>query len=194
MSSTMGISNHALDTFVAQEMSKLTQLSIESLAEEFPNSDKWFAQFVLRRIFQAHVLDEKVALAFAIIRRTHAALQEWEFANAAAQGDLRSVGTYFSVLRHFESCISAVWQGLEFARKSLGQDLFKKGYGSVYERLNWVYNVSRHFDPQALSQGDLHRVWLSDQAIHTREQTVSYDELREAIRMLAHVSEKVGGT
>ena len=193
MSSTMGISNYALDTFVAQEMSKLTQLSIDSLAEEFPNTDNWFAQFVLRRILQARVPDEKSALAFAIIRRTHAALQEWEFAYAGAQGNLRSVGTYFSVLRHFESCISAVWQGLEFARKSLGQDLFKKGDGSVYERLNWVYNVSRHFDPHSLSQGDLHRVWLSDQAVHTREQTVNYDELREAIRMLARVSEKVVG-
>jgi len=175
-------------------MSKLTQLSISPLAEEFPNADNWFAQFVLRRIFHAHVPDEKAALAFAIVRRTHAALQEWELAGAAAQGDLRSVGTYFDALRHLESCISSVWQGLEFARKSLGQDLFKKGDGSAYERLNWVYNVSRHFDPQALSQGDLHRVWLSDTAIHTREQTVSFDELRESIRILARVSEKVAST
>ena len=190
----MGISNYALDTFVAQDMSKLTQLSIKSLAEEFPNADKWFAQFVLRRIFQAHVPDEKAALAFAIIRRTHASLQEWELASAAAQGDLRSIGTFFSVLRHLESCISSVWQGLEFARKSLAQDLFKQGDGSAYERMNWVYNVSRHFDPEALPQGDTHRVWLSDQAMHTREQTVSFDELREAIRMLARVSEKVAGT
>lgn len=189
----MGISNYALDTFVAQDMSKLTQLSITSLTEEFPNADKWFAQFVLRRIFQAHVPDEKAALAFAIIRRTHAALQEWELASAAAQGDIRSLGTYFSVLRHLESCISSVWQGLEFARKSLGQELFKKGDDSAYERMNWVYNVSRHFDPEALPQGDLHRVWLSDQAMHTREQTVSFDELREAIRMLARISEKVAG-
>lgn len=187
----MGISIYALDRFVAQDMSKLTKLSIKSLAEEFPNADKWFAQFVLRRIFQAHVPDEKTALAFAIIRRTHAALQEWEFAGAAAQGDLRSVGTYFNVLRHLESCISAVWQGLAFARKSLGQELFKKGDGTVYECINWVYNVSRHFDPEALPQGDLHRVWLSDQAMHTREQTISFDELREAIRMLARISEKV---
>lgn len=189
----MGISNYALDKFVAQDMSKLTQLSIKPLTEEFPNSDKWFAQFALRRIFQAHVPDERAALAFAIIRRAHASLQEWELASVAAQGNLRSVGTYFSVLRHLENCISSVWQGLEFARKSLGQDIFKKGDGSIYERMNWIYNVSRHFDPEALPQGDTHRVWLSDQAIHTREQTVSFDELREAIRMLARISERVAG-
>lgn len=189
----MGISNYALDTFVAQDMSKLTRLSIKSLAEEFPNADKWFAQFVMRKIFQAHVPDEKVALAFAIIRRTHASLQEWELASAAAQGDLRSVSTYFSVLRHLESCISSIWQGLEFARKSQGLVLFTKGDGSGYERINWVYNVSRHFDPEDLPQGDIHRVWLSDQAMHTREKMVSFDELREEIKMLARVSEKVAG-
>jgi hypothetical protein len=187
----MGITNYALDMFVAQDMSKLTQLSIKSLAEEFPNADNWFARFFLRKIFQAHMTDEKAVLAFAIVRRTRAALQEWELASAAAQGDLRSISTFFTVLRHLESCIGFVWQGLEFVRKSLGQDLFKKGDGSAYERINWVYNVSRHFDPEALPQGDTLRVWLSDQAIHTREQTVCFDELREAIRMLARVSEKV---
>ena len=94
----MGISNYALDTFVARDMSKLTKLSVNSLAGEFPSADSWFAQFVLRRIFQAHVPDEKAALAFAIVRRAYAALQEWELASAAAQGDLRSVATYFRVL------------------------------------------------------------------------------------------------
>ena len=174
-------------------MSRLSQLSIQSLAKEFPSADKWLAQFVLRRMFQAHVPEEKAALAFAIIRRTHAALQEWELANAAAQGDLRSIGTYFSVLRHLESCISSIWQGLEFARKSIDESLFMRGDGSAYERMNWVYNVSRHFNPEALPQGDTHRVWLSDQAIHTREKVVSFVELREAIRMLARVSEEIVG-
>lgn len=188
----MGISNYALDTFVAQEMSKLTRLTIESLSQDFPNADNWFTQFVLRRIFQARVSDDKAPLAFAIIRRTHAALQEWELASSAAHGNLRSVAVYFSVLRHLESCVSAVWQGLEFGRRSVGQNLFQKGDGSVYQRLNWVYNVSRHFEPEALQQGDLHRVWLSDQAVHTREHSVSFDELREAIKMLARISDEVG--
>lgn len=188
----MGISNYALDTFVAQDMSRLTKLSIKSLAEEFPNADKWFAQFALRRIFQGHVPDEKAALAFVILRRTHAALQEWEHANVAAQGDLRSIAIYFSVLRHLEGCISAVWQGLAFARKSLADDLYKKGDGSTYERINKIYNVSRHFDPERdLPQGDTHRVWLSDHAIHAREQEVTFDELREVIQMLARISEKL---
>lgn len=189
----MGISNYALDTFVAQDMSKLTQLGVNSLAAELPSADSWLATFVLRRILHAHMPDDKAALAFAILRRAHAALQEWELASAASKGDVRSVATYFTVLRHVEACLSAVWQGLEFARKSLGQSFFTKGDGSVYERMNWMYNVSRHFDPQALQPGDMHRVWLSDHAIHTREQMLAFDELRESVRILVRISDRLGG-
>lgn len=189
----MGISNYALDTFVAQDMSKLKHLTINSLADEFPSADDWLGRFVLGRIFHAQVPDDKAALAFAIVRRTHAAVQEWELASAAARGNLRSVGNYFSILRHIESCISSVWQGLEFGRKSIEEILFARGDGSVYERLNWVYNVSRHFDPQGLPQGDLHRTWLSDEAIHTREHLVLFAELRDVIAMLGRISGQVSG-
>ncbi|MFK3741565.1 hypothetical protein [Massilia sp. TN1-12] len=190
----MGITNYALDTFAAQEMSKLKHLSIISLADDFPSAHAWLAQLVLSRIFHGHVPDEKAALAFAIVRRTHAALQEWELASAAAKGNLRSVGNYFSILRHVESCISSTWQALEFGRKPMGEVLFtKEGEHNVYKRLNWVYNVSRHFDPQALPQGDLHRTWLSDDAIHTREHLVLFAELRDVIAMLGRISNHVSG-
>jgi hypothetical protein len=48
------------------------------------------------------------------------------------------------MLRHLESCIASLWQGLEFSRRALDTKLFEKGDGSVYERLNWLYNVGRH--------------------------------------------------
>lgn len=187
----MGISDYALDTFVAQEMSKITRLEIESLAGEFPNADTWLVEFVTLRIFHSHVPKEKAALVFAIIRRAHAAVQEWELASAAALGNMRHIGAYFRVLRHLESCISATWQGLEFARRSLKIDLFTKNEVNVYTRLNWVYNTFRHFDPEMLPEGDLHRTWLSNDAIHTREHVVQFTELREEVALLARVSEKL---
>ena len=190
----MRLSNYALDTFVAQDMSKLKKLSVDSLVGEFQSADCWLEHFVHHQIFQAHISGDKTALAFVIVRRAHVALQEWELTSTAAQGDPRNIGIYFSVLHHLEACLSAVWQGLEFARKSLAEDLFKRGDGGQYERMNWLYNTSRHFDPMALHAGDLHRVWLSDDSMHTREHALSFDELREAVRMLARVAEKVAGS
>lgn len=189
----MGISNFALDSFVSQDLSKLTSVSMQSLANEFPDADHWFAQFVVRRILHGHVSDEKAPLVFAIVRRTHAALDEWELARTASTGNLRTPAVYFSLLRHLEACITAIWQGLEFGRKAIGQELFQKADGTVYQRLNWIYNASRHFDPEDLPKGDLHKVWLTNEGIHTREHAVTFQELRETISMLARISDKSAG-
>ena len=189
----MPLSNYALDAFVAQDLSKLTACAPQTLTGAFPDRAHWFNQFVLRRILQNHVADEKAALAFVLVRRAEAALDEWEAACETAKDDVRQPSTYFKLLRHLESCISALWQGLEFGRKAVGTALFQKGDASVYERLNWIYNVSRHFDPEALLVGDLHRVWVTNDGVHTREHALAFDEIREALQLLGRVAEKVGG-
>lgn len=187
------LTDYALDAFVSQEMSKLTACAPESLASEYPEHIHWLNQFVLRRIFHNHVSEEFAALAFILVRRTEAALDEWELACAAAH-DVRKPSGYFKMLRHLENCISALWQGLEFSRRALNKKLFEKGDGSVYERLNWVYNVARHFDPQELPSGDLHRLWMSNNGLHSREHSVTFSEVRDAIKFLAGMVDTYAGS
>lgn len=189
----MPLSHYALDTFVAQEMSKLTACAPQSLATDFPERNHWFNQFVLRRIFHNHVSDEHAALAFVLVRRAAAALDEWELACEAAQ-DVRNPSGYFKMLRHLESSVSALWQGLDFCRRALEMKLFERGDGSVYERLNLVYNVSRHFNPQDLPSGDLHRLWISNDGLHSRECSVTFSELRDSIKFLAGMVDKLAGS
>lgn len=189
----MPLTHYALDTFVSQEMSKLTACAPESLAAELPEHSHWLNQFVLRRILHNHVREEHAALAFVLVRRAEAAIDEWELACAAAS-DVRSPSGYFKMLRHMESCIAALWQGLEFSRRALQTTLFEKGDGSVYERLNWLYNVGRHFDPQGLPSGDLHRLWISNDRLNSREHSVTFVELRDAIKFLASMVEQLAGS
>ena len=139
----MPISNFGLDEFVSQELSKLTACAPQTLAEAFPYREDWLTHFVLRRMFQNHIPSDRAGAAFVLVRRTYAALDEWELACTTSTGDVHKPAVYFKLLRHLEGCLSALYQGLEFARKSIGTKLFEKGDGSVYERLNWVYNVSR---------------------------------------------------
>jgi hypothetical protein len=188
----MPLTHYALDTFVSQEMSKLTACAPQSLATEFPERSHWINQFVLRRILHNHVSDEGVALAYILVRRVEAAIDEWELACSAA-GDVRHPWGYFKMLRHLENCVAALWQGFEFCRHALGTKLFEKGDGSVYERLNWLYNVSRHFNPNELASGDLHRLWISNEGLNSREHTLTFLELREAISFLAKLVEKFVG-
>ena len=127
----MGITNFSLDEFVSQQLSKLTACAPQSLAEDFPYRDDWITHFVLRRIFQNHVPSDKAAAAFVLVRRTYAALDEWEVACMTAKRDVRKPAVYFKLLRHLEGCLSALYQGLEFARKAVGTNFFEKGDGSV---------------------------------------------------------------
>lgn len=188
----MSLTHYSLDTFVAQEMSKLTDCAPESLVAEFPSHIHWLNQFILRRIFHDHVREEYSALALFLIRRTEAALEEWELACAAAQ-DAKVPYGYFKTLRHLESCIANLWQGLALSHRSINFKLFEKGDGSVYERLNWLYNVGRHFDPQDLQSGDLHRLWISNDGLNTREHVVTFVELRDEIKALAEIVEMITG-
>lgn len=185
----MPVTHYTLDTFVSQEISKLTSCEPQSLAVEFPEHNRWLNQFILRRIFHNHVSEEHAALAFILIRRTEAALEEWELACAVAQ-NVREPSGYFKMLRHLENCIAALWQGFEFCRRALKTNLFERGDESTYERLNWLYNVGRHFDTQELQLGDLHRIWISNDGLHSREHSVTFSELRDAIKFLADMVKK----
>jgi len=180
-----------LDAFVSQGLSGLTGLTARTLAEDFPDRFDWINEFVLRRIFHNHVPDQNVALAFVLLRRADAAIDEWELACASSKGDLRSASVYFEVLRHFETCIANLWQGLDFGRHALDRKLFESGDGSAYERLNQVYNHCRHFDPMQLPQGDLHAAWLTNDSVVTEKYQVSFEELREAISLLARIASKI---
>ena len=189
----MPLTHSAVDTFVSQEISKLTACAPESLEAEFPDRNHWLNQFVLRRIVQNHVSDERVSLAFILVRRAEAALDEWELACSTATQNIRRPSCYFKVLRHLENCLAALWQGLEFARCAMGVKLFEKGDGSVYERLNWLYNAGRHFYPQALPSGDLHRLWISNEGLNSREHSVTFLEMPDAVKFLAGIVGKIAG-
>lgn len=189
----MGFSDCALDAFVAQQMSTFIWVP-RSVGSEFPNRATWLDEFVLRRILHAHVPDDRVALALITLRRVLAAIEEWESMCVAASGATRRPSVYFSALRHCEGCVAAAWQALEFGRKALDQRLFDKGDGTVYERLNAVHNVGRHFDPEALPRRALHAVWLAGECVRTHEHELHLEELREVVCMLGRIgSELVAG-
>lgn len=183
----MGITDYALDTFVAQQMSSFawTPRSVDS---EFPNRVAWLDEFVLRRIFHTHVPDNRAALAFIMLRRAMAAIEEWEAMCVEASGSMKKPSVYFSALRHCENCLAATWQALEFGRKALGQKLFENGDSSVYARLNSVYNAGRHFNPDTLPGGVLHAVWLASSCVRTQEHYLNLDELRELVCMLGRIA------
>lgn len=65
--------------------------------------------------------------------------------------------------------------------KITGQKLFKKGDGSEIQRLNWIYNKSKHIGFDKLSENDLHPIWLSNEGIVCNECKLTWKELENIL-------------
>jgi hypothetical protein len=122
-------------------------------------------------------------------------LNNWELlCDLAAKLSPSDVDTYFRALEGVENLISASWQGVDFTRRALKVDVFKRGDGTEYERLNHIYNVSRHFNPEQLPAGRMHAIWITHEGIscvdeNGSEWKLSFAELREIVGMLGRMAD-----
>ncbi len=190
----MPFSNYALDTFVSQDLSALKECRAMPIGEQFPDHTSWLSSFVLNWMFRVPLSPVKAALAFALIRRAEAAVEEYDQACKALK-DLtkgkKTISGYFRCLRMYESTVAMLYQGLDFARKSLKTKLFEPGDGSVYQRLNLIYNESRHYDPLKLPEGHLHKVWIKNDGLHIENAALGFDELRNMIAEIAQIADSI---
>jgi hypothetical protein len=190
----MPLSMYALDTFVAQDLSQLTECRAASVAQEFPDCSSWLSSFVLNWILRIPLPTEKAALAFALIRRAEGAVADYNEARehlAKLVAGNRSISLYFRCLRRFESTVGMLYQSLDFVRKALGIQLFTQGDGSPYERLNLIYNKGRHSRPETLPAGQLHAVWIKNDGLHSDGANLTFDELRDLIREIGLIADKL---
>jgi hypothetical protein len=190
----MPLSNYGLDTFVAQDLSHLTECRPAPIAPAFPDYSSWLSSFVANWIFRIPLPKDKAALAFALIRRAEGAIEDYEearshLANLVAAGS--SVSLYFRCLRRFESTVAMLSQSLDFGRKALGIKLFDSRDGSLYERLNLIYNKGRHSNPEMLPPGQLHAVWIKNDGLYTEGASLTFDELRNLVVLIGHVANKL---
>ncbi len=190
----MPLSFYALDNFVAQELSLLNECRADPIATDFPDYQSWLSSFVLNWMLHIPLTKDKAALAFALIRRAEAAIAEYEEARAdlsALVAGKKDISLYFRSLRKFESAVSVLSQALDFGRKALGVMLFTQGDGSPYERLNLIYNKSKHADPEGLPSGQLHAVWIRNEGLAADGVSLAFDELRDLIGQIGRIADKL---
>ncbi len=190
----MPLSLYALDNFVAQDLSKLTECRLVSVADDFPDHASWLSLFVLTWMLRIRVPKEKAALAFALIRRAESAIEDYEAARAHL-ADLvkggQNISLYFRCLRRLDSTVAMVYQALDFSRKAVKKDLFAPGDGSPCQRLNRIYNESRHADPETLPSGQLHAVWIKNDGLYMNGVNLTFAELRELVCGIGRIADKL---
>jgi hypothetical protein len=187
----MPLSFYALDNFVSQELSQLTECRATGVADEFPDYQSWLSTLVLNWVLGSSLPREKAALAFAIIRRAEAAITDYEEARkllAKLVSSGKSVSLYFRCLARFESTVAMVCQALTFIRKALNIKLYKKGDDSPHERLYEIYNKSRHYNPETLPTGQLHAVWIKNDGLFADGVHLTFAELRELVHEVGRIA------
>jgi len=140
------LSNYALDTFCAPKLSQLTQCNAPDLSGL---SEPWLRGFILNTILRFSVPEPTKAHMFNFLRRTEAVFSEYNNARINlieyVTSDRNTVSPYFRALLHFETLIAQLYQAALFL-KALAKEpkFFEKGEGTVIERINIIYNASKH--------------------------------------------------
>ncbi|MEP6888315.1 MAG: hypothetical protein ABI945_08320, partial [Nitrospirales bacterium] len=91
----------------------------------------------------------------------------------------------------FESTVAMVYQSINFVRRALGIKLFLQGDGSTYERLNIIYNKSRHSDPESLPEEQLYAIWLKNDGLYANGANLTFDELRGLVHEIGGIADKL---
>lgn len=182
----MPFTNYALDTYIAQDLSRLTECNAPGLSKEFNQAEYWVNNFILNSIFHIQVNPESKPFIFSILRRVQMVFAEYANGQEALfdylAGSKKRVSVYFRALYHFEIAVSLLYQSYEMVIKITGQRLYEKNDGSPIERLNRIYNVSKHIESSTIPKGHIQAVWISNAGLVVSTAELSWYELAELIK------------
>jgi len=190
----MPLSNYSLDNFVAQQMSLLTAPRARSVKAELPSPSTWLSELILNSIFVRPLSIQGRRLAFAWIRRAISAVDSYDEACISLQllvSHKDSIENFFRALDKIEHALAMTYQANDFGRKALSYPLFAPRDGSVLQRLNELYNISRHADLERLTDGHIHPVWLTNEGVHCATASLEYSEFENVLRELASIASQI---
>lgn len=183
--------HYALDNFMAQELSQLISCDAPDISREFVDAPSWVNSFILNLIFVVRYKEEARPIAFGILRRTQMSIVEYGLGREALvdylAGDKNRLSVYFCALHHFESMLSLLWQAHEYLVKLRGENLFKKGDASDFEKLHRLHSSSKHLETSSLAESHLHPVWITNDGLKCSNAFLSWQEVVELIRGLAEL-------
>ena len=185
----MPFTKHAVETFISAKITAITECRMADLAAEFPAAKDWVSAFGLRVIFNDQPPEKMRPFALQFIRRVEMALSEYSAARMQIQ-DLISGNPrwspYYRALHHVEVAAALLYQAYHFGHKATGKDCFVKGDGSPLQRLNEVYNSSKHTVATANDP-----VWLSNEGMNTCKDKLEFSEFENLAREAARIVEGI---
>lgn len=181
--------NEFKDRFVAPEISSFTEASIPDLSEL---QERWLVSFILSS-FVVQLDDATRRTFYNFLRRVEGAFREYSSARQMTMAHLANpnpdaVSQYIIAIGHWEVFLSHVYQA--WCLLARGQKiLFTPGDGSIMQRLNLLYNRTKHAEKAITAEqlppdGTL-PVWLKNDGLHSVESRLTFDEIAKMLEDLA---------
>jgi len=189
----MPFTKHAVEIFISDKITKVTECNVSNLYAEFPSAKDWISGFGLMVIFVNQPQAEMRPLALQFLRRVEMGLAEYSRAREELQdlvfGSRGRWSPYFRALYHFEAAISQIYQAYDYSRKALNTRYFDSNDGSPLDRLNRIYNISKH----ELAAQD-QPVWISNRGIETAKVQITFSEIETLLRSFGRIAMKLTST
>jgi predicted RNA-binding Zn-ribbon protein involved in translation (DUF1610 family) len=179
------LSHYALDNFVAHRLSELTECGPKPI-EDAPN---WIGAFVLNSIFVAPLEPKKRAYILNFLRRADGAISSYQVARIHLIEYLRAPGyavsRHFRALLSFENCVAHLYQGMKLISAATKVPMFESGDGIKEERLNIIFNTSKHMDGR-IEKGTMPEeatgaIWITNYGVECQQAKLSFLEIEELL-------------
>lgn len=143
------------DTMFAPHMSEFTEADMPDVLSNVDGYDSWLSRFLLNSVFRSRFTGKLYQFAFNFLRRSEGACREYKAARCETakfiNGSRQSISQYCRAIQHWEYFLSHSWHSFLLLSSFVSHPrskIFKRGDGSVDERLNGLYNASKHAESQ----------------------------------------------
>jgi len=178
------------DKFIAPEISSFTEASIPDLSAL---QGPWLVSFILSSALVVQLDDATRRTLYNFLRRAEGAFREYSSARQMtmaylANPDPNAVSEYITAIGHWETFLSQTYQA--WCVLVRGQKIFfSPGDGSTMQRLNLLYNRTKHAESAIIAEqlpldGTL-PVWLKNDGLHSIESSLTFEEIAEMLEDLA---------
>lgn len=198
----MVLSSYAKDNYIAPKMSQLTKSNAPKLDEYFDIDNTRILNFILSSLFRRKIKNEKMRFAVLnLLRKSQIAFTEYENGRLCLEEfvskDIQdhAITIYYEAVFHFETTVSNTYQAFMMIRQIVGEDLFEARDGSPLQRLNRIYNNSKHADANITdrksSAFSIIPVWINNNGLESKETFISFEEIIDLFNDLMTVSRDI---
>ena len=182
---------HVLDTFLAPHVSNFRRAEIPDMSCE---SSLWLSKFFLNSVLRRSYADPFRQYVFNFLRRVEGAHIAHQCARSATakflHGSRQSMSRYMEAIFHWEAFLAQSWMACALTENLNETPPFRKGDGSVEQRVNLLYNRSKH-SSEAIRANQLPlkgtiSVWMENDGLHGVDVMLSWEETGEVLHDLSN--------